>query len=708
MEKNGGNYAVTIVKNGDSAANPGDVFAAAETKSLNDKTISRSAVMPDEKNGVKTDGKYVLYVKGKNTQIEQYPFDYVTEDGKNAARNELMTASEAELINLLSSDSEKRAAHISCGLVFDTLNANLWQQNGFTTSVKPHKLYVFGVLYVDSIKRKRYGDCMKGKILRMTFTACMLLAYTTGVHAVDINVENKTIIVEEKFESESECMMVAVKADGDLSCNDDIFAVRYAVANGGGKAVFSFDMPDERNGISVDGDYDIYTKQVGKVLEKTTITYVTEKTRQELTEKLKQCSKWEEIINNPENLYALKAIGCRMDEYLGSADKKDIVSFITDYTENIEDIDSKNFAAAFNKAIYLVSINKCEKSQVNNIIGLLNMKFEDKVFADIENAKEKDWLTEYIFKNRPYKSITEFEDAYKKANELYIINNAREDKIKAALDTYANDLELLSSTEYNNYLKLKNHDKANENIAAALKKNPAYSTKELMTVIGDAVKSVSGNKVGNSGGSSGGGTSKSNVTGISSSIPTEPRKETVQKTVFFDLDDAAWAVEAVSAMAEMDIVSGDENGNFRPNDTIKREEFVKMLVAAADAYDENAECSFDDVLNDAWYYRSIASAYKSGLVYGIDENTFGVGNDITRQDMMVLCKRAAEGRITLEKTRDYKAFSDDSEIADYAKEAVAELYMSGIANGMGDDMFCPTNTATRAQGAVIIYNLFIK
>ena len=563
-----------------------------------------------------------------------------------------------------------------------------------------------------SIKRKGYGDCMNGKLLTAALAAGMFLTYAAGAHAADINVENKTITVEETFESGSECMMIAVKAGGDLNSNDDIFAVRYAVADNSGKAAFSFDMPEERDNISVDGEYDIYTKQVGKSLEKTTITYAAEKTRQEFSEKLKDHSKWEEIINNSENLYVLKAIGCRMDEYSESSDKKDIILFLTSYAEDIKDIDCENFSAAFNKAIYSVKINKCEKSQINNVIELMNMKFGDKAFTDIESDKEKDWISECVYKNRPYKSIAEFEDAYKKSNEFYIINNTREDKIKAALAEYANDLELLSSTEYNNYLKLKSYDKANENITASLKKSPAYSIGELVTVIGNAVKSSSDNKGGNGGGSNGGGTGgggtpKSNVTGISSAIPTEPQKKTEQKIVFSDLEDAAWAAEAVLAMAKMGIVSGDENGKFRPNDTIKREEFVKMLVAAANVYDENAECSFDDVLSDAWYYRSIASAYKSGLVYGINENTFGVGNNITRQDMMVLCRRAAQGRVTLEKKRDYKAFSDDSEIADYAKEAVAELYMSEIANGMGDDMFCPMNTATRAQGAVIIYNLFI-
>lgn len=118
-ETAGGNYAVTVVKKGTTAQNPDDVFALTEVKSSDDKTISCRIVMPEEKNGNKTDGRYTVSIKGRDSQIAQCDFDYVTEDGKKAASEKLMTASEAELAEMFKADSEYRAALTSCGLVFD-------------------------------------------------------------------------------------------------------------------------------------------------------------------------------------------------------------------------------------------------------------------------------------------------------------------------------------------------------------------------------------------------------------------------------------------------------------------------------------------------------------------------------------------------------------------------------------------------------------
>jgi len=180
---------------------------------------------------------------------------------------------------------------------------------------------------------------------------------------------------------------------------------------------------------------------------------------------------------------------------------------------------------------------------------------------------------------------------------------------------------------------------------------------------------------------------------------------TLESVTFAEFE---WAMDAVEYCVSNDILSGDENGNFNPNDFVKREEFVKMLVAAADMYNENASCSFSDMVSGAWYYSYVASAYNNGLVFGVSENEFGIGNNITRQDLAVMCHRAAEKVKELEAVRSGVEFSDAEDISDYAKAAVDSLYKAGVINGVGADEFAPLSTATRAQAAVMIYNLFLK
>ena len=174
---------------------------------------------------------------------------------------------------------------------------------------------------------------------------------------------------------------------------------------------------------------------------------------------------------------------------------------------------------------------------------------------------------------------------------------------------------------------------------------------------------------------------------------------------FGDLNQAEWARTAVVELAKAGIVAGDENGNFRPNDYISREEYVKMLVLAANKYNENATCDFGDVSQDAWYYSYVASANEYGIAHGISDTEFGVGKALTRQDMAVLSLRA-KGSVS--EIRNAITFADHGEIADYAKDAVSKLYMSGAVNGMGTNLFAPLGQATRAECAQIVFNLFLK
>jgi len=162
------------------------------------------------------------------------------------------------------------------------------------------------------------------------------------------------------------------------------------------------------------------------------------------------------------------------------------------------------------------------------------------------------------------------------------------------------------------------------------------------------------------------------------------------------------------SMAERGIISGDGKGSFNPNNSVKREEFVKMLVVAAGMHNMDAKSSFNDVDNGAWYASYVASAYNNKMIYGTSENGFGVGTNITRQDMAVMCYRAAQNANIINKVRDGVQFADADNISSYAKDAVNVLYEAGVINGIGDGLFDPTGTATRAQAAVMIYNLFVK
>jgi len=51
------------------------------------------------------------------------------------------------------------------------------------------------------------------------------------------------------------------------------------------------------------------------------------------------------------------------------------------------------------------------------------------------------------------------------------------------------------------------------------------------------------------------------------------------------------------------------------------------------------------------------------------------------------------------------SFSDNGQIADWAKEAVGKAAGLGLMQGMNDGRFDPMGNATRAQSAVVIFRL---
>ena len=217
---------------------------------------------------------------------------------------------------------------------------------------------------------------------------------------------------------------------------------------------------------------------------------------------------------------------------------------------------------------------------------------------------------------------------------------------------------------------------------------------------------------GGSGGGGGGGRGSSAGLGGGAEYTEEyvntDEVEKINKNIFDDIDDVVWAVEPIVELAQQGIISGKADRLFYPNDNITREEVVKIIVLSMFKNAEKADISFADVDDNEWYAGFVKQACGVGVINGIGENLFGTGMNITREDMAVIAYRAAveAGKITdAQRTKEF-IFEDDSEISDYAKEAVYMLYDADIINGMGAEIFAPKEALTRAQAAKIIYYIY--
>ncbi|MCK9479237.1 MAG: S-layer homology domain-containing protein [Firmicutes bacterium] len=175
-----------------------------------------------------------------------------------------------------------------------------------------------------------------------------------------------------------------------------------------------------------------------------------------------------------------------------------------------------------------------------------------------------------------------------------------------------------------------------------------------------------------------------------------------------DVNKSQWYYTAVTNLYKRKIVEGVTDGVFAPEQSVTREEFIKMLVLSFNILDEGAVTDFIDTSPNRWHYIYIATGERFGITSGIDRERFGVGQPITREEMAVMVWRTlkildsdvlkkGEGAVQL--------FDDEPQISDFAHTGVAEVAKAGIINGYGDGNFYPQQVCTRAMAAQVIYNI---
>ena len=214
---------------------------------------------------------------------------------------------------------------------------------------------------------------------------------------------------------------------------------------------------------------------------------------------------------------------------------------------------------------------------------------------------------------------------------------------------------------------------------------------------------------GGSGGGSGGGGASFGGTpiGIAPATDVAVRNENggeqSENQPFSDLDSVSWAKDSVERLRDAGVVNGIGEGLFAPNASVSREEFVKFIVLGLGLeLTEATDVDFRDVDRNAWYSPYVLSAASSGVVFGREDGTFGVGDKITREDMAVMICRALSAKGISTTAAVGSGFSDTAYISDYAAESVSFLNETGILRGLNDGSFEPRSFSTRAQVAVVI------
>lgn len=400
---------------------------------------------------------------------------------------------------------------------------------------------------------------------------------------------------------------------------------------------------------------------------------------------------------------------------LSSDDKTELLKW---FVSKRTDVGTDNINL-LNDCIYIKYISICGTDELAAVAATINPAYGDYIYNNL-TEKEKEMAAKYLTSEK-YSEYEAINDAFGTAMVLVKISGAKAVDITDLLEENAELLGLADSGSYEDYSDMSASDKlkVNEKLVSAIG-GSVLSVSDLADKLETAVEAVQNSSKGGSTGGGGGGSSSGSSSNqndpIVSKYDTPGSVVTItdgqadaNKTVSFtDISNVTWAQKAINYFASTDVVEGYDNTTFAPNDSVTREAFVKILLNASGLYEDGYSSTFADVDKNEWYADYVACAQEKGIVNGISDTEFGIGGTLTRQDMAVIVLRTAQmqGK-KLASVREYENFTDQSEISDYASEAVKTLYCAGLLNGMGDGTFAPKSPLTRAQAVKVLYDLYI-
>ena len=213
-------------------------------------------------------------------------------------------------------------------------------------------------------------------------------------------------------------------------------------------------------------------------------------------------------------------------------------------------------------------------------------------------------------------------------------------------------------------------------------------------------------KPGFSGGGGGGG-GGSVTTPAEPEVPENPEnpedveQPSVENYEFKDIS-KHWAEGYINKLKERGIVKGNPDGNFNPDSEITRAELLAMVIRALGMPEGNYGGQFNDVSAGDWFAGIIQTSLDAELISKDAE--FRPNDSITREEIAKIIVQSVGDKVKTDDTCDL-LYTDEEVISSWAVEYVKTVTELGLMSGMGNGTFSPQGIATRAQAAAVIERL---
>ncbi|MGC1306105.1 MAG: S-layer homology domain-containing protein [Phormidesmis sp.] len=186
-----------------------------------------------------------------------------------------------------------------------------------------------------------------------------------------------------------------------------------------------------------------------------------------------------------------------------------------------------------------------------------------------------------------------------------------------------------------------------------------------------------------------------------SAAATATPKEAI---AFNDLPDDYWAKPYIDALSSRGLISGYEEGDFRPDQPVTRAQIANIVSRTFELTADKENLEFSDVRPDFWARESIGEVVKGGFMTGFPGNTFKPNDPVTRTQALTTLVTG----LGIEQPTNIQAalsrYSDANAIPKWAQEKVAAATAGGIVvNYPTLEQLKPTESTTRAELSAMMY-----
>ena len=182
------------------------------------------------------------------------------------------------------------------------------------------------------------------------------------------------------------------------------------------------------------------------------------------------------------------------------------------------------------------------------------------------------------------------------------------------------------------------------------------------------------------------------------------KDEALQPSVFTDVKEGAYYVDAVNWAVDKKVTSGKTETTFAPNDSCTRAQAVTFLWRAAGSPEPTAsEMTFTDVKADAYYYKAVLWAVENKITSGMSDTLFAPDATCSRSQIVTFLYRMQNSP----KSKAKNPFTDVKADAYYAN-AVLWAVENGVTTGASATTFDPAGDCTRGQIVTFLYRCLSK